>query len=555
MRKFFMVALSVFVVAFLCCGCAAHSDADAMCEFDCDSVITLRIGTADPSEARALVPLLTNTLLHNIAIEYDDTIIDYQPATGRVEALRAGVTKIKTTVNGQTQSVQVNVEEAVYCSDFTVTDFVMELGKTADLFATNRNCIKVNSGYNMGYTFESLSPQILSVDAAGVVTALASGEGIVKVVAKTGIDTLAAGGYDTLFRMVNIEVTERREDICLSILDTNMREVEYSLNDDGAKCYTLFSRQNGNSNYILKISSDQSLKNCLFAENTTSMDCQNRVEGSSNTRLVVLSGMYQRAVDPHVVYQSFGVVDSGLDAIEKHVIDAGYNFYYNALSERIFVSVFRQATSSDITATVYNEAMVEYQNVNLNNDYCLYAGGTAKANFVYVVPTLADLCLDSWDFVANNLTVTRHAGCLRVSTGAKSGVGTLTICSGDGGGAERVISFYNYQSAITITSTAKSVNVLYLHDGSATFCAYYAVHDESGNVLSDQGVDFVFVDQAGEVISPGSDQITYTDWLYPTFAIQFVSTGKYTLFIKSRAGQYYSDVMFIYVYDENSLTK
>ncbi len=556
MRKFNLMVFPLMLVICLFCGCAASGDADAMCEFDCDSVINLKLGTADPNDAVACAPLLTNTLIQNIAIEYDDTVISYSVATGRIVALRAGSTKIKTTLNGVTKSVQVNVTDAVYCNDLRVIDFVMEYGKPADLLAYNRNYLIANSGYNMGYTFESLTPEVLSVDALGVITANSCGQGIIKVAAKVGVNPNTPSGYDIVFRTICVTVVEQRMTLELTVLDKNMNELDYVLDASGAKNYTVYSTTNGSLNYYLKISSDQSLSNCLFTENTTYFDCLNLVLDSDNQRLVRQSDLYQKSQDERVVYQSFYLVDSGIDAIEKHILDAGYNFYYSSYSEKIWLNVYKLTTESDISVRVLNADLSPYGNVDLNNDYCLYDDAEGNlTNFVYVDIIVNRYCEGKLAYESNNLTVeAEENGLLKVSAGATGGVATLTIWALDGSNACTTIGFYVYKMAVTIT-TQIDKNIIYLVDGEALFTANYAVHNEDGDLLKNQDLEFVFVDSDSQPVYIGKNKVRYYDASYPTLVVEFVCTGKYTLLLKSVGNEYYSDVIFIYVYDEKSLTK
>jgi len=156
MRKFYLMAFPLIMAVFLVCGCTANQDADAMCEFNCDNVINLKLGTANSSDAVAYAPIETNTFIQNLIIDYDSTIINYEVTTGKIYALSAGTTRIKCTLNGKTKYVQVNVVRSVYCTSLQCGNLVMELGKTADLLSANRRAIVANDDYNMGYTFTSL---------------------------------------------------------------------------------------------------------------------------------------------------------------------------------------------------------------------------------------------------------------------------------------------------------------------------------------------------------------------------------------------------------------
>ena len=558
MRKFYMMVFPLFLVVFLACGCATNRDADAMCEFGCESLITLKIGTAKASDSVAYAPLLTNTMIQYINIEYDKSIINYEPATGRIEALRAGSTMIKSTVNSKTKSIQVKVEQAIYCTYLQCADFAMEYGKTADMLSSNRNYLKINKGYNMGYTFESLTPQILRIDPSGVITANSVGDGAIKIVAKTGVNPNTDTGYEILPKTIRVTVMERREDLSLTILNSNMDEVDYTLDEYGIKNYKLYSTSDNSIGYVLKITSDQSLDNCMFTEKSTFLDCDNLVANSTNKRLFVQNDGYTLATNQKAVFQGFYVVDCGTDVIQKGILDSGYNFYYDSLSERIKIQVFKLATDSDISAKVYNwECTDEYNLLNQDKQYCLYfSNDDSKNSVVYVDPKISEFCNPRLTFESQNITVTQmDNGMLKVSYGQTVGVGKLIIKAMDGSGASKTVEFYNYKKAITITTTATQQSIIYMHNGLATFSADYAVHDEAGKLIENQLIEFLFYDTNGDQVILGENKVASKDAMYPNFIIEFVKEGKYTVVLKAQGMEYYSELLYVYVYDEKSLTK
>lgn len=560
MRKIYMMVFPLLLAVFLVCGCANNRDADAMCYFDCDKVITLKIGTANSNDMIGYAPLMTNTTMQNILIEYDEDIISYQPATGKIIALKAGETRIKSTVNGKSKSIQVKVSEAIYCSSLICYDFVMEYGKSANILTSNRNYVKTNSNYNMGYSFESLTPDILSINQEGEITANSVGVGLVKIVAKTGINANVASGYDVVVRNVEVRVVERRDNLTLDILDSDMKSVPYTMKE-GIKNYILYSTENEPINYILKISSDQPLTNCMIAEATTYNDCVNLVQNSNNTRLWVANQKYaiQDNIDT-VAYQKFYVVDCGTDFIQKTILDTGANFYNNNLSEPVSICVYKLTTSKDISMKVYGlDKVSEYDLKNSDNQYCLYTADEERntsASIVYVSPQINTLCNPNFNYRAENITVTQdESGMLAISCGDTGGVGRLIIQANDGSEVIQIIEFYTYKAAITITTTAKAENIMYLNKGSGTFYAKYCVHDEGGNEISAGILDLLFFDNEYNLITGAVDGVRYYDTLYPSFAIEFTKEGKYIVMLKTSESQYYSDFITIYVYDENSLTK
>lgn len=560
MRKIHLMVFPLLLVVFLACGCAENRDADAMCKFDCDSVINLKIGTASSADAVAYAPLLTNTLIQNIIIDYDKTIISYEVATGRIEALRSGSTRIKCTVNDKTKSVLVNVEQAVYCALLECFDCVMEYGKTADLLSASRNTFKTNTYYNMGYTFESLTPDVLSVDASGVVTAKAVGAGQIQVVVLTGVNRNSATQYDTLSKTINIVVMERRNDLSLSIFNNDLtQEIESEVDENGVKCYTLYSSADGSISYNLKITSDQSLKNRFICESTTIADCVNYHQYSENDRLIVQDNNYIISKDEKTMYQTFRLVDCGTDTIQKEILDSGLNFFYKSLSEKINLRVYEQASSSDISTKVLSASGdKEYENISTYGSYCLYKSEDGDNPIVYVDVDISEYCNPQYEYSAQNLTVTKaDNGMLAVSFGESVGEGLLTISSADGGGAKKVISFYNYGKIVTIFPEAERYNYLYWEDGYAYFVKNFKVYDEDGNLLENYEIEVSIVDKDGYTVTDKA-RIYYQDVLYQSFAITFAGLGdetvKYDIVLHAKDTLYYSNVLTVYIYPKNSLT-
>lgn len=551
MRKFCLMAFPLLLVVFLACGCSANRDADAMCEFDCDSVINLKLGTANTSDAVAYAPLSTNTMLHYINIDYDNTIINYEPVTGRVEALAAGSTRIKGTINGKTKSVQINVTQAIYCTSIKCTDFVMEYSKTADLFATDRNAVVINDGYNMGFTFESLTPEILSVDGAGIVTAKAIGQGQINIYAKSGVSTNPNQLYDEIYQTINITVMNQRENLSLSILDSNLNELSYTMEND-VKTYELYSTFAGNLKYILKISSDQSLKNCWFVESSTSADCINYVANSKNSRLVTQNQNYIRTDDPKVVYQIFSLVDCGVDSIRKNILDFGQNFYYESVSEQIKLRVYQQTLDSDILVNVYNADSTSESNIiDTEGRYCLYEEDTGSLGALVKAKINNELCDSTYTVSCDNVTVTALGDNKYLVTCGKSyGEGSLTIKANDGGGV-KVIKFYNYKVLTTIVVKSQPEVVLYAKD-NYYLSANYEVYDVAGNVVEGCKVEVIIYDSDKNLVSSQSDKVKSISVLYPNFIVQFAGVEndsvQYSVVLHAIDTGYYSDVINVLIY-------
>jgi len=554
MHKLYMMVFPVLLVVFLACGCANDKDASAMCEFDCDSIINLKIGTANSADAIGYAPLLTNTDISEIGITYDKSIISYDVVTGRIEALNYGSTRIKSTIGNKSKSVLVKVERAIFCETFQCTDFEMELGKTVDLLSSNHSYFKINKGYNMGYTFESMTPDILSINPAGVITGLSTGEGCVKVLLKDSVDETLDGGYKVLSKYINITVRECRNTLELEVLDSDYQVLNFTVDKDGYKHYSLYSRAYNPIKYILKVSSDQKLDGCWwtdFQDATSSVDCRNLITNSTNTRLVVFGEKSVVTGDNlNIVYQNFSVVDCGVDIIQKCVVDNGANFYYNWLSERIIVDVYVLATDDDISVNIYSDDGVStYDKVDEFGRYCLYADNNGESlSLVYIDPQFGKFCDTGYTFECENLTaVPIEDGKLIVTAGTKPGIGKLILTASDGGGARHTIEFYNFVANATISTTSKDENIVYLVNGRAKFYVEYTIRDSLGNLISDQQAKVRVQDTSGYTIKCGQGEISYIDSNTSSALIEFAKSGKYVVILQSKDGAITSEEIIVYV--------
>lgn len=551
MRKFYMLALPLFMLLFFTCGCNAVNPNDEVrvVAFNCDTeLFTLKLGTAEETNEIALAPLLTNTTLEDCIIEYDSSIIEYNPATGVLKALNAGTTKIKATSGQKTASVEVVVDRAVYCTSIKSETCYVELGSTAKLTP------KVNASYNMGFTYDIISGEdILSIDADGTITPLAAGMAQIKVVAKTAVNRTLDGGYDSVWAVMTVHVVEPRTTLNLEILDENMHALPYTLDNYGIKNYTLYSTADNSIMYIMKLSSDQNLSNCFFSENTTANDCQNLIEGSKNTRLFSQLFNYSYFRDGYIC-QSFYALDCGKDYMQQSVIENGLNFYHQCLSQRICLNVYKETTPRDIAITLStrDDFSTEYELKNSAGQYYLYE----DADPVYVSVDINKYCLGGYTYTADNIEVTEIAdGVLGITSGADFGAGSLTIMATDGSGVEIVIPFYNEREMLTIVTDADNVNLLYMERGSAVpFVANYTVYDGTGERLHTQMVELVFVDEDDNEIIVGDDKISYCDFVYPSFVIEFCKEGKYNFRLRSVDYGYLSPLITVYVLDEDSLS-
>ena len=548
MRKIFMLVMPLFVLVFFACGCTTANSFDAPKSllFDCDTeLFNLRIGTAEEENEIAFAPLLTSGTLEDCLIEYDKNIIDYNPVTGKMVALNTGTTKIRATAGDKTVSVEVVVDKAVYCSSLETETVFVELGKPATLTP------KTNSGYNMGFEFYNLSPGIISIDEKGVIEPICTGIAQVKVVAKGALNKQNASGYEAVYCIIDIQVIEPRTTLELAILDENMQELEYTRDDYGMKNYTLFSSDDNKPLYFLKIYSDKSLVNCYFSDITTSAECTNLVEGSQNTRLYKDSQDYRYFQDG-AIYLSFYALDCGRDYMAQEIVEQGLNFYYQRVTERICINVFRLNTENNFGVRLYEDEEMTTQYTSLNSDglYYLYDDTEVFAKVIF-----DKYALNKYSYEAQNLNVTTtNDGTLKITRGDVAGVGYLTIKSADASEVEIVLGFCNMSNETTISTDSTPVVVLYTNgDEPATFETGYTVYSELGELVYSQNCEIVFLDDEGAEINLADGVLGYTDVTYPSLVIEFNEVGKYKFRLRSTTYGYLSSVITVYVFNETSL--
>lgn len=552
MRKVYMLVLPLFIFMFFTCGCSVLNQSDDVPRtiiFDCtEELFNLRVGTADESNEIAFAPLLTNGTLEECKIEYNESIIDYNPVTGKMVALSEGKTKIRATSGEKTVSVEVVVDRAKYCTYLVDEVCYVELGKPAK-FTPN-----VNQHYNMGFQFDNFNPEILDIDNSGNITPKSTGTAKVKVVAKGSLNKNDITGYDSVYAVVTIHVVEPRTTLELAILDQDMQELDYYIDDYGIKNYTIYSTLDKSLRYTLRLSSDQSLANCYFSDKIMQGDCTNVVTGSNSPRLFETLKNYT-TFSNGMIYQSFYAQDAGRDYIEQVILERGLNYFYETGSERICINVYQLATPHSVSAKLYSDAdLTKYYSLkNENNEYYLFEN---ESSLIYVDLLINRFCNIAYEYEAKNITVNLNdGGVLEVTNGAEVGSGSLTISMLDGSGVTLIILFYNEVETVTIRTDVDSVNLFYISAGETkTLSGEYLVCNSAGLSVYWQECEFVFLDECDEEITYSNGEIGYRDSSATTFVIEFNKVGKYRFRLRSTQYGYLSQIITVYIFDENSLT-
>ncbi len=499
MRKVFILMMPLFCFLFLMAGCSIMNPQNEMNAllFDCETeLFSLRLGTAEEAREIAFAPLLTSGKIEDCTIEYDENVIDYDPVTGKMIAQGVGKTKIKATSGSKTVSVEVVVDSAIYCSSLTSQTLYIELGSMANLDVSKF----VNAGYNMGFNYYNLSPDILSINEVGIIEPKVAGEAQIKVEAKGAVNQESASGYDPMFAIMTIVVIEPRTSLNLSILDSNMQELEYYVDDYGMKTYYVYSRRGERVYYTMKLSSDQSLVNCYFAEKSNIVDCLNLETTSLNTRLFAIASAYKFLSDG-AVYQSFYVQDYGTDYMVQEVVERGLNFYYQRQSERICLKVYYESEYIDLNCGVFlDKNYTEYSNTNNALQYLLFSESE-----VFVQVKISSYCDQRFEIKQENLVaVLEDDGWIRVTAGDMAGLGKLEIISKDSAKTKVIYEFYTNLEADTIVTSLVNGGVVCCEPLENLLVKFnYAVYDKSGTLQQNQGLKIVFFDELGEVIDLG----------------------------------------------------
>ncbi len=544
MRKTFLFALPVLFVIALFCGCTYNLDDDSqnsfVFKFSCPKEITMKLGTIDQSNETASAPLYANFDLDECTLEYDKEIINYDINTGTITALKSGETKIKATAGQKTVSVNVVVQKAVYCSYlFCSASEKISLEDTAQLN------VKTNQSYNMGIDYQSMDTSILTVDANGVITPLKSGTTSIKISAKTSINPSNSNGYSMTYTTTAVTVVEPRKELKIEILDSQKQPLSCSTDEFGVTNYNLISSNSKTPCYILKVSSDKSLKNAYITEETTSQDCTN-VLGSSSRLWKFLENTQGYLIEDDVYLRPIYAVDCGVDYIQQGLLEVGLNYRSEIKSNLIKLNVYRVAQEGDISLTLYNDESCqnEYILKNNSNQYYLYENDAPK----FLKTTVSPYCLKPISYVSDNVTCQQVEGGLLVSIGGQVGGGTITFYINDGSGYSITIHFYNDITSQVILVDCEDVVNISLNDGGvANFFAYYSVKNENGENALSQHCQICFVDENYQIVNYDEDTILYQDISTSTFTIDFLKTGQYRVCLASVMEGYLSKIITINV--------
>ncbi|MBO5102600.1 MAG: hypothetical protein J6C13_00740, partial [Clostridia bacterium] len=342
-----------------------------------------------------------------------------------------------------------------------------------------------------------------------------------------------------------ITVVEPRKELKIEILDSQKQPLSCSTDEFGITNYNLISSNSQTLCYILKVSSDKSLKNAYITEETTSQDCTN-VLGSSSRLWKFLENTQGYLIEDNVYLRPIYAVDCGVDYIQQGLLEVGLNYRSEIKSNLIKLNVYRVAQEGDISLTLYNDESCqnEYILKNNSNQYYLYENDAPK----FLKTTVSPYCLKPISYVSDNVTCQQVEGGLLVSIGGQVGGGTITFYINDGSGYSITIHFYNDITSQVILVDCEDVVNISLNDGGvANFFAYYSVKNENGENALSQHCQICFVDENYQIVNYDEDTILYQDISTSTFTIDFLKTGQYRVCLASVMEGYLSKIITINV--------
>ena len=433
-----LTCLVLALCAMLLVGCGEKTTTDdTTLLFGCDEQITIRMGTLDAESAVA--PLITNSN-DEIKLSYNSDIINYDLDTGVITALEAGSTTLLATVNDKFASVQVVVEQAIYCTELKVsTAYYLKIDGNKQSEAITPI---TNTGYNMGFEFESLTPSVVTVDANGVLSPVSVGEGVIRVKAKNeclGYD------YGYISATANVVVEERATQFDIEILDANQNPLALTPSEQGYDYYQLNNYSVNGEFYILKITSDIPMNNKYQSILETHFD------GNNDQTSFDFSSELQRynilSADGKTWYRPFYAVRSGFVYLQISLDDFGLNYFNTLLSNMLKINIVESAIEMNISSSIAANDDIAY----LNN-------GSAEFDLTVDIDSGA---LTEFTVLADNLNFTISSNVIHI-TATKVGDYTITISTLDGSITKSYafsVELQNLSNEINVETTNISLDV------------------------------------------------------------------------------------------------
>lgn len=340
----------LFLAPFLCvaimlfAGCGSDSPENSLDEsisFDCDNYIYLKMGTTQ--DASALAPIVTDSQ-REVIISYDKDVIKYDSTTGVITPIEQGRTMLMAQTQTSAASIEVVVERAVYCTDFSLaSSYKMKLQGNKETAPIEPYA---DNGYNMGFEFESLNPAVATVDSNGIVTPITEGEAVIRVYAKSGF---AGNEYTRISRATKIVIEPVATEYDIELLDSNAEP----LVKNNEKYQLYLKNEFMQPFYILKLHADISLKNAvhklIFISPNVDADKNSADYLDFDTDLQAL---IPTNTDENVVYMPFYAVESGF--IQYSFCDAGLNYSNWLDSQVLFVEVSPLVSEINFTSNIEN---------------------------------------------------------------------------------------------------------------------------------------------------------------------------------------------------------
>ncbi len=491
------------ILAFLSVFFVGCGEDDSVLYFLGEREIDIMLGTAEDSTATAR---LISSDMSATKVSYDSEIISYDLNSGSITPKSAGKTAILARLGDKTAVININVTEAIYCVSLNLsTSYFLKLTNTKP---TEAIIPHTNTGYNMGFVFESLTPSVVTVDTNGVLTPVSSGEAVVRVYAKSAC---VSGEYTYITATTNVIVEEVATKYTLELLDSGLNLIPLSVTQNGFEYYEITSRELADDYYVMRLTCNVPLKDKLQSFSANSVDSASGREAFDFSSELQSHTVISR--DGKVLYRPFYATRAGFYYAQFTLDDSGLNYYNLVESNMLRINIVGKCEEINLTSSLDDTNGVAYMPTN----------GEAK---FYVDVDMGSSINASFDYsVDNAVTATRVDNRIYLSTSAV-GTHTLVVTALDGGLSASI----NFEIRLASSSTEIVVDKtnFILNVGEYTTVAF-------SPVSSSLEPRVICLDEKGAEIDYDNTSL-YLDLISGNLYIEALKPGSYFLKITTNAG-------------------
>lgn len=314
-----------------------------LCKFSDNSLVEL--STNDKNKTAVVkLEIVGDSITVQPTISYNENIISYNIETGEIVAKQVGTTNIvalyQTSKNNIRQAIlpvsvtETNFAHSIYVEDsysFKLTTPAVSAKINPIVYTSELNDL----GYSLGLTFESLTPEIFTVDNEGFVLPCSLGTGLLKITAISGYNEVT-DTYTYMSVTTSIVVEAPVSVFELSVVDKNLNPIQYDITDDNMLVYNLYyGKKFGETTenfYYFKITCDKILSKCVISKFCETF---NTVNTNSVIHKILPGG--ESSDGGKIIYIPFNVCDSGSENIYFVNYDVALNYAKNLSSNIVKV--------------------------------------------------------------------------------------------------------------------------------------------------------------------------------------------------------------------------